>query len=76
DHALGSPRELELPPDVGHSLPAEKRVGHYRRMLAIILAFMTHQWSRDRFSVILFEPHTLWVSFASALNAGLVLLNP
>ncbi|HAQ83613.1 tryptophan-rich sensory protein [Acinetobacter baumannii] len=45
-------------------------------MLAIILAFMTHQWSRDRFSVILFEPHTLWVSFASALNAGLVLLNP
>ncbi|TWA92567.1 TspO/MBR family protein [Bradyrhizobium stylosanthis] len=45
-------------------------------MLATILAFVARQWSRDRWSALLFAPYVVWVSFATFLNASIVLLNP
>lgn len=44
-------------------------------MLLTILAFIAHQWSRDRLSALLFVPYALWVSFATVLNASIVMLN-
>jgi translocator protein len=44
-------------------------------MLLSILAFIVHQWSRDRLSALLFTPYALWVSFATVLNASIVMLN-
>ena len=44
-------------------------------MLLSILAFIVHQWSRDRLSAVLFTPYALWVSFATVLNASIVMLN-
>ena len=44
-------------------------------MLLTILAFIAHHWSRDRLSALLFMPYALWVSFATVLNAGIVILN-
>ena len=44
-------------------------------MLLTILAFVAQQWSRDRWSALLFVPYALWVSFASVLNASMVVLN-
>ncbi|MGO4513736.1 tryptophan-rich sensory protein [Bradyrhizobium sp. MOS001] len=44
-------------------------------MLLTILAFIAYQWSRDRLSALLFAPYALWVSFATILNASIVILN-
>lgn len=44
-------------------------------MLLTILAFIAHHWSRDRLSALLFMPYALWVSFATVLNASIVMLN-
>lgn len=44
-------------------------------MLLTILAFISHRWSRDRLSAMLFAPYALWVSFATVLNASLLMLN-
>lgn len=45
-------------------------------MLWILIAvFIQREWSRDRLSSVLFMPYLLWVSIASALNAGIVALN-
>ena len=45
-------------------------------MLLTILAFVAREWSRDRWSALLFAPYALWVSFATVLNASIVVLNP
>ena len=44
-------------------------------MLLTILAFIAQQWSRDRLSALLLTPYALWVSFATVLNASIVMLN-
>ncbi|MFN3970411.1 MAG: TspO/MBR family protein [Gemmobacter sp.] len=44
-------------------------------MLVLILAFIVWEWSRDRLSAVLFLPYAVWVTLASAVNAGVVLLN-
>ncbi|MEQ1811560.1 MAG: TspO/MBR family protein [Terricaulis sp.] len=44
-------------------------------MLIAIIAFIATSWRRDRISAMLFLPYAAWVSFASLLNAGIVVLN-
>jgi len=44
-------------------------------ILLLILAFIASSWRRDRVSAVLFIPYALWVSFASALNLSIALLN-
>ncbi len=44
-------------------------------MLVTIVVFIAHQWSRDRLAALLFAPYALWVSFATILNASIVMLN-
>ncbi len=44
-------------------------------MLICIIAFMVLTFSRDRLSSLLFAPYALWVAFATALNASIVVLN-
>jgi translocator protein len=44
-------------------------------MLALILAFIAAEWSRDRVSALMFVPYAVWVTLASAVNAGVVWLN-
>lgn len=44
-------------------------------MLALILAFIAHNWTRDRQSAVLFVPYAVWVTLASAVNAGVVWMN-
>ncbi len=44
-------------------------------LLATIVAFVRRQWQDDRVAALLFIPYALWVGFATALNAALVLLN-
>lgn len=44
-------------------------------MLICIIAFMVLTYSRDRTSTLLFAPYALWVAFATALNASMVMLN-
>ncbi len=44
--------------------------------MAVTLAlFIKLNWSRDRVSAVLFLPYLLWVCIATALNAGIVILN-
>lgn len=40
-----------------------------------ILAFIINSWTRDKVSALLFLPYLLWVSFATLLNAAIVILN-
>ncbi|MFD1695964.1 TspO/MBR family protein [Roseibium aestuarii] len=44
-------------------------------MWVSILAFIGNRWSRDMVAAALFLPYLGWVSFATYLNAGLVVLN-
>ncbi len=44
-------------------------------MLVAILAFIGLSWNRDRISAWLFLPYAGWVTFATALNAAIALLN-
>ena len=44
-------------------------------MLACIVAFIVRSWSRDRTAAWLFVPYAAWVSFASLLNASILILN-
>ncbi len=44
-------------------------------MLGTILAFIAVQWNGDRVAALLFVPYALWVSFASPLNAAILVLN-
>jgi benzodiazapine receptor len=42
---------------------------------ATIVAFIAITWKTDRLSAALFLPYLAWVSFASLLNASLIVLN-
>ncbi|SEM91844.1 TspO and MBR related proteins [Pseudorhodobacter antarcticus] len=42
--------------------------------MAIVL-FIRREWVADRVSALMFVPYLAWVSFATALNAAIVLLN-
>lgn len=44
-------------------------------MWVVIVAFIFREWRNDRLSAVLFLPYLAWVSLASALNAGIVVLN-
>jgi translocator protein len=44
-------------------------------MLASIVAFIVVSWRSDRVASVLFVPYAAWVSFASLLNAAILLLN-
>jgi benzodiazapine receptor len=44
-------------------------------MLAVILAFIAAEWRSDRMSALMFLPYAVWVTLASAVNAGVVWLN-
>ncbi|ESW91832.1 CrtK/TspO family sensor protein [Mesorhizobium sp. L103C119B0] len=44
-------------------------------LLASIALFIATVWNRDRVSGWLFAPYSLWVAFATLLNASLLLLN-
>ncbi len=44
-------------------------------MLALILWFIATEWRRDRGSALMFVPYAVWVTLASAVNAGVVWLN-
>ena len=39
------------------------------------VGFVIAKWSSDRTAAWLFVPYVLWTMFATALNAGVVLLN-
>ncbi|MFN4130321.1 MAG: TspO/MBR family protein [Paracoccaceae bacterium] len=41
----------------------------------LIVAFILREWRSDRLSTLLFLPYLTWVSLASAVNLGVVLLN-
>ena len=43
--------------------------------LITIVAFIAAAWPRDRLAAWLFVPYALWVAFATALNAAIVVLN-
>jgi len=43
--------------------------------LAILLAFIAAAWTRDRLAAILFLPYAAWTAFATALTAGVVMMN-
>ncbi|WP_415234209.1 TspO/MBR family protein [Pseudorhodobacter sp.] len=44
-------------------------------MWLVILGFIGREWRGDRLSAALFIPYLAWVSLATALNAGIVVLN-
>jgi translocator protein len=44
-------------------------------LLVLILAFIAANWARDRLASALFVPYAVWISLATAVNAGVVLLN-
>jgi translocator protein len=44
-------------------------------MLISIAAFIIREWRRDPLSARLFLPYATWVSLATCLNLGIVLLN-
>lgn len=44
-------------------------------MLASILLFIARAWKHDRLSAGLFVPYAAWVTFATALNGSIVILN-
>ncbi|PTM97603.1 TspO/MBR family protein [Mycoplana dimorpha] len=43
--------------------------------LAAVLAFIATAWKRDRVAAILFLPYAAWTAFATALTAGVVVMN-
>lgn len=44
-------------------------------LLLVILLFIRLAWRSDRLSSVLFLPYLAWVSFATALNAAIAVLN-
>jgi tryptophan-rich sensory protein len=44
-------------------------------MLLSILAFIWIAWPVDRTAALLFVPYLVWVSYAAALNAAIMLMN-
>lgn len=44
-------------------------------LLATILGFIVSAWPRSRTAALLFVPYLAWVSFATALNAAIFILN-
>jgi benzodiazapine receptor len=44
-------------------------------LLAVIILFIRLTWTPDRISAALFIPYLAWVSFATLLNASIVVLN-
>ena len=44
-------------------------------LLIAIVGFIRAAWPRDRIAAALFLPYALWVAFACALNAAIVVLN-
>lgn len=44
-------------------------------MLVVIIAFIAASWRSDRTAALLFMPYAAWVSFATLLNAAIVVLN-
>ena len=44
-------------------------------LLAAILTFIVTRWNADRASALLFTPYAAWVTFATLLNASIVVLN-
>ncbi|WP_417670168.1 TspO/MBR family protein [Roseibium sp.] len=50
-------------------------LGIIAAMLATILVFTRMRWAQDRVAALCFVPYALWVTFATYLNAGLLLLN-
>jgi tryptophan-rich sensory protein len=42
---------------------------------AVVLAFISNRWSRDRASALMFVPYAAWVLFASLLNLSIAILN-
>ena len=44
-------------------------------MFVLIMAFIAVQWRRDHASALLFLPYTMWVGFATSLNAAIWWLN-
>jgi tryptophan-rich sensory protein len=44
-------------------------------VLALVLAFIATEWRQDRVSALMFLPYAAWLTLASAVNAGVVLMN-
>lgn len=44
-------------------------------VLVSVVTFIILSWHRDRWSALLFVPYAVWVSFATALNFAILLLN-
>jgi benzodiazapine receptor len=44
-------------------------------LLAVIIAFVSASWRRDRAAAWLFIPYGAWVAFASVLNASIFAMN-
>lgn len=58
----------------GLHLPALALVIIVMTALAI-LSFILSSWTRDKVSALLFLPYLFWVSFATLLNAAILILN-
>jgi translocator protein len=43
--------------------------------LAAVIGFVVAAWNTDRFAAILFLPYAAWTAFATALTAGVVVMN-
>ena len=44
-------------------------------MVAVMVIFIVRCWSRDRISALLFIPCLLWVGYAAAMTAAIVVMN-
>lgn len=44
-------------------------------LLIAIVGFIVTSWNRDRLSALLFTPYLAWVTFATLLNASILLMN-
>lgn len=44
-------------------------------MLILTLIFILKSWQSDKFSALLFIPYIIWLSLATALNGGILILN-
>lgn len=43
--------------------------------LAAVIGFIIAAWNKDRLAAILFLPYAAWTAFATALTAGVVVMN-
>ena len=44
-------------------------------LLISIVGFIVTSWNRDGLSALLFTPYLAWVTFATLLNASILLMN-